>query len=162
MKGVEPSLLDKLFDDNVRQTRDGIFKRVSVEEYKDSVARDVESLLNNRRIFDEEQLKAYPECQRSLMTYGIHDFSGLSLASSFDRAYICNSLEKAISRHEGRLRQVHVELVQDQQSVGALRFSIKALLVMHPSHEPISFDAMLQSSTLQYSITRGRKSPPRL
>ena len=28
--------------------------------------------------------------------------------------------------------------------------------VLEPAREPVSFDAMLQPSTLQYSVTRGR------
>jgi type VI secretion system protein ImpF len=158
MKGFEPSLLDKLFDDNPRDAAGGMFKRLSSEEFKDSVARDVESLLNNRFVVDEALLKHFPECQRSLVTYGIHDFSGRSLASSFDRAFICNSLELAISRHEPRLIKVHVTLKQDQRSTGALRFSISALLVVHPSREPINFDALLQPATLQYSVSRTRRA----
>lgn len=158
MKGVEPSLLDKLFDDEPGKSKNGIFKRFSTEEYKDTVARDIESLLNNRFLLDEHDIKHLPECQTSLITYGIHDFSGLSLASSYDRAFICGSLEKAISRHEQRLTNVEVTLRRDQRSTGALRFSITALLMIYPSREPINFDAMLQPTTLQYSVRRSRRA----
>jgi type VI secretion system protein ImpF len=158
MKGFEPSLLDKLFDDTPRDVSHGIVKRLSLEEFKDSVARDVEGLLNNRFVVEEELLKQFPHCQRSLATYGIHDFSNRSLASSFDRAFICQSLELAITRHEPRLTNVRVLLDQGQKSTGALRFSISALLVIHPSREPINFDALLQPTTLQYSVSRSRRA----
>lgn len=158
MKGVEPSLLDKLFDEDVKHTSKGVFKQLSIEEYKDSVARDIESLLNNRCIYDEELLATYPECQRSLVTYGVRDFSNLSLASSIDRHYMCDSLENALIRHEKRLCDIKVDLKQEQQAAGALRFAITALLIVHPAHEPISFDAVLQPTTLRYSISRGRRS----
>lgn len=158
MKGFEPSLLDKLFDDAPRERGFGAAKRLSSEEFKDSVARDVEGLLNNRFVVPEDALKDYPHCQRSLATYGIHDFSGRSLASSDDRAFICRSLELAIARHEPRLTNVRVLLDKDQRTTGALRFSISALLVVHPSREPINFDALLQPSTLQYSVSRNRRA----
>ncbi len=158
MRGVEPSLLDKLFDDDIKHSKKDVFKHLSVEEFKDSVARDIESLLNNRCVYDEGALNDYPECQKSLFTYGIHDFSNFSLASSLDRDFMCRSLEQALARHEKRLRDVRIELQQDQSSAGALRFAINALLVIHPSHEPISFDAVLQPTTLQYSISRGRRA----
>ncbi len=154
---TEPSLLDKLFDDDARNPGGRVFKEFSTEEYKDSVARDIESLLNNRFMIDEELLDDLPECQRSLATYGIHDFSGLSLANSFDREFICQSLELAIARHERRLTQVQVLLSEDQQTSGALSFSINALLIIHPSREPISFDALLQPATLQYSVSPHRR-----
>lgn len=156
MKGFEPSLLDKLFDDAPRDPGVGMMKRLSLDEFKESVARDVEALLNNRFVMDEEMLKRYPHCQHSLATYGINDFSGRSLASSPDRSFICRSLELAIGRHEPRLTQVRVSLDNAQRSTGALRFSINAMLVVHPAREPVSFDALLQPSTLQYSVSRTR------
>lgn len=158
MKGFEPSLLEKLFDDAPRDAAVGAVKRLSIEEFKDSVARDVESLFNNRFAFDETVLGDYPHCQRSLVTYGIHDFSNRSLASAPDRAFICQTLERAIARHEPRLTQVRVLLDQGQSAAGALRFSISALLMIHPSREPINFDALLQPTTLQYSVSRARRA----
>lgn len=157
MKGFEPSLLDKLFDDEPRVQGHDSVRRLSLDEFKDSVARDVESLLNNRFVIDEDRLKQFPHCQRSLATYGIRDFSGRSLASSSDRTFICQSLQLAISRHEPRLTDVHVTIEQNQQSMGALRFSINAMLVVHPAREPVSFDALLQPTTLQYSVSRNRR-----
>ena len=158
MKGFEPSLLDRLFDDTPRNTTIEVLKRMSSEEFKDSVARDVEGLLNSRFVVADDILKRFPQCQRSLATYGIHDFSGRSLASSTDRSFICQSLELAITRHEPRLINVRVSLDQKQRATGALRFSISALLVVHPSREPINFDALLQPTTLQYSVSRNRRA----
>lgn len=158
MKGFEPSLLDKLFDDDPRDPTCGVLRRLTSEQYKDSVARDVEALLNNRFTVSEETLKAFPQCQKSLATYGIRDFSDRSLASSFDRAYICQTLELAISRHEPRLLNVRVELDENPYSTGALRFLISALLLSRPSSEPIVFDAMLQLNTLHYSVSRKRRA----
>jgi type VI secretion system protein ImpF len=40
--------------------------------------------------------------------------------------------------------------------VNRLNFSITALLVASSSQEPVNFDAVLQRSTLQYSINKGR------
>ena len=50
--------------------------------------------------------------------------------------------------------------VRDDNSVNRLKFSITALLVVSTSEEPVNFDALLQPSTLQYSINKaGRASP---
>ena len=91
------------------------------------------------------------------MTYGLNDFAVLSLASHNDRAFICASIRNAIARHEQRLREVSVSLELNAQSTNALYFAIRAKLVVHPAAEPVSFDAMLQASTLQYSVTRSRR-----
>ncbi|RDU95044.1 type VI secretion system baseplate subunit TssE [Trinickia dinghuensis] len=157
MKRFEPSLLDKLFDDDPRSPAPVAMRQWSLEELKGRVARDVESLLNTRIVLTEDELEKLPECQRSVLTYGLNDFAGLSLASHYDRTFICESIEQAIARHEPRLREVRVSLEVNEQSTNALYFVIRAKLVVHPAEEPVSFDAMLQASTLQYSVTRSRR-----
>jgi type VI secretion system protein ImpF len=49
-----------------------------------------------------------------------------------------------------------VKLELNEQSTSALNFAIRAVLIVHPAEEPVSFDAMLLPSTLQYSVTRSR------
>jgi type VI secretion system protein ImpF len=156
MKNFEPSLLDKLFDDEPHAPARAALRQLSIDELKNTVARDIEALLNTRIAITEEELKGLPECRRSILTYGLNDFAGLSLASYNDRMFICQSLAKAIERHETRLQQVNVTLQVNERSTSTLYFGISALLVVHPAREPVSFDALLQPSTLQYSVTRGR------
>ncbi|MCX4165008.1 MULTISPECIES: type VI secretion system baseplate subunit TssE [Paraburkholderia] len=156
MKRFEPSFLDKLFDDEPHLPASPAMRQLSLEELKATVARDVEAILNTRIALTEHELLALPECRKSVLTYGLNDFAGLSLASHYDRTFICKSIQAAIERHEPRLQQVAVTLEMSQQSTNALNFAIQALLVVHPAEEPVSFDAMLQPSTLQYSVTRAR------
>lgn len=156
MKRFEPSFLDKLFDDDPYEPASAALRQLSLEELKSTVARDVESLLNTRIAFTQAHLAALPECQCSILTYGLNDFAGMSLASHYDRVFICQSIQQAIARHEPRLQQVSVKLELNEQSTSALNFAIRAVLVVHPAEEPVSFDAMLLPSTLQYSVTRSR------
>lgn len=158
MKRFEPSLLDKLFDDDPRSPAPAAMRQLSLDELKSRVARDVEALLNTRIVLTEHDLVKLTECQRSVLTYGLNDFAGLSLASHDDRTFICESIRQAIARHEPRLRDVVVALELNGQSTNALYFGIRAKLVVHPAEEPVSFDAMLQASTLQYSVTRAGRA----
>ena len=159
MKGFEPSLLEKLFDDEPHAVAPSrVFKSMSLDQYKESVARDLEGLLNSRAGFDEAMLQDFPNCQKSLATYGLRDFSTRSLANGQDRAEICTLLEQSIARHEPRLHNVWVTLEGTHRGVGGLRFLIHALLDIEPAREPVSFDAMLQPSTLQYSVSRMRRA----
>ena len=160
MNRFEPGLLDKLFGDGPHQSAPAVVRQLSMDELKGTVARHIESLLNARITFTDEHLAGLDECQRSVLTYGLNDFAGLSLASHDDRETICKSIERAIERHERRLQQVEVKLEVNAQSTNVLCFAIKAILVVHPAAEPVNFDAMLQPSTLQYSVTRSR--PKRL
>lgn len=156
MKRFEPGLLDKLFDDDPRGQASATVRSLSLDELKNAVARDLESILNTRIALTEEMLAGLPECGQSVLTYGLNDFAGLSLASHTDRTFICQSIQRAIERHEPRLQKVKVALELNEQSTNVLNFAIQALLVVHPLQEPVNFDALLQPSTLQYSVSRTR------
>jgi type VI secretion system protein ImpF len=159
MKGFEPNLFEKLFDGGSRTSAlPVVLRRLNVDELKDSVAADVESLLNTRVNHSENSLRGFEHCQRSIATYGLNDFVGRSLFSFEDRVFICRSIENAIGRHESRLQQVHVNLVPDSQGIKMLCFSISAMLVVKPAHEPVSFDAVLHAGSLKYSVARARKA----
>ncbi|CDG83186.1 type VI secretion system baseplate subunit TssE [Janthinobacterium agaricidamnosum] len=162
MKGFTPGLFDRLMDTHIQGsstvTSSGIVTRMSIEDMKDTVARDLEALLNTRTVIPEEILKKYPECGKSIITYGLNDFAGLSLSSSDDRAYICQCLEKAIARHEPRLRNVQASLEVQEGSINRLNFAITALLVLNSAQEPVNFDAILQPSSLHYTISKARRT----
>jgi type VI secretion system protein ImpF len=157
MKGFTPGLFDRLMDVPVNGASSGTVPRLSIEDMKDSVARDLEALLNTRTVIPEGLLKRYPECGRSIVTYGLNDFAGLSLSSTDDRAFICRCLEKAIARHEPRLRNVQASLELRADSINRLNFAITALLVVSSAHEPVNFDAVLQPSSLHYTISKARR-----
>lgn len=156
MNGFAPGLFDKLMGDGGRSNTHGIVTRLTLEELKDMVARDLESLLNTRAVIHDDTLKPYPECSKSIVAYGLNDFAGMSLASTDDRAHICRCLEKAIGAHEPRLRNVRASLEIQDGSINRLNFAITALLVVNTAQEPVNFDAVLQPSTLQYSINKTR------
>lgn len=158
MNGFEPGLFDKLFDDDPTSSSSSVtLRRMSVEEMKAVVARDLESLLNTRISLREEDFDLYPQCRRSVLTYGLDDFAGMSLASHYDRVFICKSLQHAIARHETRLSQVEVALTGTRRaSNSALCFNISAVLLLPGMREPVNFDAMLQPTTLQYSVSKAR------
>lgn len=74
-----------------------------------------------------------------------------------DRQRICTGIEQAVAVHEPRLREVRVELELHRQAINALHFSIRAVLVVNPAQEPVAFDALLQPTSLQYSVSRKRR-----
>lgn len=162
MKGYTPGLFDRLLGLPNRAPGPGSSRhaaqRLTIEELKDTVARDLEALLNTRSTIEEDALKAFPECSRSMVTYGLGDFADRCLSSPTDRAAICTSIEETIACHEPRLRKVRASLDQQGDSVNRLNFSITAVLVASVSQEPVNFDAVLTPSTLQYSISKAGKT----
>ena len=153
------TLFDKLLSDTVGTTQ---VVRLNVDQVKDSVAFDLEALLNTRAVISEDLLRAYPECNRSIVSYGLTDFAGLSLVSVDDRAAVCRSLERTISRHEPRLRNVRATLELSNKSINRLNFSITASLMIQDSKEPVLFDAVLTPSSLQYAISSARHTAQRI
>ena len=153
-----PTLFERLFDDQPGSPADHLVRGWSLDQLKDSVALDVEALLNSRSAWADERLAGHAEACRSILTYGMADFVGLSLANPNDRERICASIAAAITRHEPRLRQVLVSLTPDDSTTHRLHFSIQALLVANPASEPVNFDALLQPATQQYSVSRPRRA----
>jgi type VI secretion system protein ImpF len=158
MKGFAPNLLDRLLGDHAQSVSSGTVSRLSMEQLKDSVARDLEALLNTRIGVAPEMLDAYPECRKSIISYGLIDFAGFCLSSTDDRAAICASLKAAIEQHEPRLRAVSASLEMEQGSVNRLNFVINATLQVDALAEPVNFNAVLQPSSLHYSISKAART----
>jgi type VI secretion system protein ImpF len=158
MKAYVPGLLDRLMGDHVPAAQGG---RLAVEQLKDSVARDLEALLNTRVGVSPELLAAHPEVRDSILNYGLIDFAGFCLSSSEDRAAICANLKEAIERHEPRLLNVSAELDMADGCVNRLNFIINATLNAGGGTEAVNFNAVLQPSSLHYSISKaGRPARP--
>ena len=152
MTAYVPGLLDRLMG----ETGLGGTARGAVEQLKDSLARELEALLNTRLGFPPGRFDATPELRSSILTYGLADFAGFCLSSSEDRAAICASLKDAIERHEPRLKNVSASLEREAGSVNRLHFVIHATLHMADGAEPVDFNAVLQPSNLHYAIAKER------
>lgn len=141
----QASLFDKLVSDQL----DRGFR--SVESVKESVARDVEHLLNTRlgrRIRHDD----FPNLSRSVVNYGLMDFASMSLASQEDRDRICDDIRQSILAHEPRLSRPMVTLAPQAARQQRLHFSIRATLLIEDQVEPVSFDAVLQPVSLHYRV----------
>ena len=158
MKGYPPGLLDRLLGERAQGAGNGTVSRLSMDQLKDSVARDLEALLNTRIGIAPELLDDFPECRKSIISYGLIDFAGFCLSSTDDRAAICASLKAAIEQHEPRLQEVSASLELEQGSVNRLNFVINAVLKVEASAEPVNFNAVLQPSSLHYSISKAART----
>lgn len=157
MKGTVPGLLDRLMDPR-HHAVGGVLPRMSAEQLKDSVARDLEALLNTRLALPAETFDRYPEAKKSVLNYGLIDFAGYCLSSSDERAAICASLVAAVVAHEPRLSGVTAALESEPGSVNRLNFVINGTLTLESGAEPVNFNAVLQPSSLHYAISRGART----
>ena len=146
--GFRTTLFDRLLPADAQQTQG-----LSLQELRESVATDLEDLLNSRVAKLDELIDDFPLAKKSILQFGIIDFVGLSTANPSDRDKICQSIEQSIAAHEPRLRQIKVEMLLDGHNMGSLCLSIQAYLNIHPLYEPVFFDALLKPTTQQYVIS---------
>jgi type VI secretion system protein ImpF len=144
-----PSVLDRLLDDEPGVTTEPPRSRSQVlAELKRSVHRDLRNLLNTR-----SRCRHWPpeltELERSLVNYGLPDFTGAHLASRDKRQALCRVLENVIRAALPAFQSVAVRLRDDDDEPldGTLRFHIDALLRVRPAPEPVAFDPSLELDT---------------
>jgi len=124
----------------------------TLQEMKRSVSRDIEALLNTRRELLTELPPEFQEVNHSVLTYGLPDFTSMSLNSQKDRKSIRREIETTLGLFEPRLRAIKVTVEGPKKLEHALHFRIDAMLLVEPNPEAVSFDAMLQLSTSSYQV----------
>jgi type VI secretion system protein ImpF len=144
--GLRPSILDRLLDDEPEE------KQEQLDSHFRNLQRDLEALLNTRQEALEELPPEFTEVRRSLVTYGLPDFTTFTLLSANDRNRIRRALEQAITTFEPRLERVRVILEPPRQHDQTLHFRVEALLRVEPAPKPVTFDAMLQLSTQECRV----------
>jgi type VI secretion system protein ImpF len=147
------SVLDRMIDERPRESREAPDAAPrALAQIKESVKRDLEWLLNSRQVVADlpDDLR---QIERSLLTYGLPDFTASSLSHVGDQELLRRSVEDAIRRFEPRLSRVHVALEAVRESERALRFRIDALLNVEPAPEPITFDSLLQLTTKTFVVS---------
>lgn len=150
---VTLSVLDRLIDTDPKTSSEvPITQAQSVRLLKSAVRRDLEWLLNTRRIAVEPD-ESLREVNRSLYIYGLPDFSSYSIASPKDQNKLLRVLQGTIKLFEPRLANVRI-VPLESTAVGTrtLRFRIDGLLLMDPAPEHISFDTVLKLTSGEYEV----------
>jgi type VI secretion system protein ImpF len=150
-----PSVLDRLIDDAPGAAREAAGDRGwSVVQAKAAVKRDLEWLLNSRRV--AASLPADPgHLGRSSLTYGLPDLAAFALANPADQARLRRAIEEVVERFEPRLTRVAVTLETGRDVERSVRFRIDAMLRVEPEPEPVSFDSVMRLDTQAFVIRDG-------
>ena len=155
---ITNSVLDRLLDfEPGSEVENPPSRAQSVRQLKSSVRRDLECLLNTRRIPDvpDDRLEL-GMVRESIYLYGLPDLSSLTMANSADRNLLKRIVTDAVKIFEKRLSQVRVDLV-DSTTAGSsgVRLRIDAMLRMDPVPEPISFDSVIDLKGGECRLTGG-------
>lgn len=148
---VTPSILDRLIDNEPELTQEALASRSrSLQQFKQAVKRDLEWLLNTRRI--RELPVALKELNRSIAAYGLCDFSSFNVKNADEQQRLEQELARVIKIFEPRLDDVIVILEPIRENERALHFRIDARLRLEPAPEPVSFDTVLRLDSGRYLI----------
>lgn len=157
---VQPSVLDRLTDDDPRSTADPrVSYAESLRQFKASVQRDLEWLLNTRRNFQAppDELE---ELDQSVYNFGIPDITSMSRDSQESRMRLLQQVEDALQTFEPRLANVKIAMVESagekEHSRRELRFVVEATLRLDPTPEHVVFDTVLHFSSGQIDVSGGR------
>ncbi|MDU8417452.1 type VI secretion system baseplate subunit TssE [Pseudomonas syringae] len=148
-----PSLLDRLLDDRPHQSVESSSQRLSsLADYKASIVRDLEILVNTRQSLVANELEGFANLSGTILDYGMPDFTSRSVLDPQDRLLIQRQLEKAISVGDRRFRSVKVQLLAQQTGQRMLTFRVDAVLRLQDVSRQVSFDAVLQVNTQEYKV----------
>ena len=116
-------------------------------EVRESVCRELEKLFNTRCPVSRIRLR---ERERTVIDYGLPDFSSQSASSGEDQTRLADEIREAISVYEPRLCEVSVSIEVDTRKENRLLVKIAAVLVTESVREAVSFP--LLKSEDQWSI----------
>src|SRR5690348_8460312 len=123
-QGLLPSILDRLIDREPKVSTEPPAGRAQLlEQLKESVKRDLEWLLNTKQSIVQLPAGA-GHLARSLLSYGVPDFTTASLTLSRDQDQLRRAIEETIRLFEPRLLDIQVSLVEGHESERRLRFRI--------------------------------------
>jgi type VI secretion system protein ImpF len=133
---LQPSLLDRLTDDDREQSQESRDKRIlSPARLRECVRRDLTWLLNTTHLAALQDLTEQPEVERSVLNYGMPDFAGRT-ASSVDVRAMERTISRVIAEFEPRLLKssvkVRVIADPDRMNHNAMCFQIEAELWAQP------------------------------
>lgn len=100
---LQPSLLDRLVDENPEQLNESRNKRImNVSKLRDCVIRDIGHLLNTHYMEGNTELEDYDEVRSSVLNYGISGLTGFSM-HNIDVHSAERSIRQAIINYEPRI-----------------------------------------------------------
>ena len=149
---ITPSVLDRLLDYEPELSTESQKSRSrSLRELKQSMCRDLEWLMNTRRLVDEVP-ELLEEVNKSIAVYGLPDFTGMGAKDPAQQKKLVKSIESALNIFEPRLQDLRVTLEPINETERILRFRIEASLDIDPMPEPVVFDTIIQLGSSEIKV----------
>jgi type VI secretion system protein ImpF len=158
---LQPALLDRLADNAPDKSAEARDRRViSPRELHESVKRDLAWLLNSPNLETTEDLEEYPEAAKSVINYGVPDFSGRSVTAE-DIPAMQRALRDAILTFEPRILakslEVDVKIATDSMDHNTLTFVLRGELWAHPIPLELFLQTDVDLDTGNVSVIDGER-----
>jgi len=152
-KKLRPSILDRLLDDEPHnQAEQDPGQHQLVKQLRNSVRRDLETLLNTRYyvIKPPDELV---EVDKSLLNYGLPDLATINISDAKKRDEFTAMLQATLIEYEPRFKSVKVSYIDNKDDTDrTLRFRIDAVIYADPLPQVVVFDSILESVTRTVSV----------
>jgi type VI secretion system protein ImpF len=154
---LQPSLLDRLADDEPAKNEESREKRViSAARLRDCVTRDISWLLNCVNLGLDEQLSDYPDVARSVINFGIPDLTGTALAG-VDAHVLQRQIREALLAFEPRLTpstlRVTVQTDVKRMDHKSLIFNIESEMWAQPIPLNLYLKTEVDLETGKFNVT---------
>ncbi len=136
---LQPSLLDRLRDDEPRKLKETSQQRVlSLRQLREAVLRDLTSLFNAGNLTSIQPLDDFPLVSHSVLNYGFPELAGKTV-SDLDAFELERMLRQVICDYEPRILRntlkVKAVVSEDQMTHNAITFEIEGALWAQPAPE---------------------------
>ncbi|WP_425641705.1 type VI secretion system baseplate subunit TssE [Marinomonas gallaica] len=122
-------------------------------QYKDSVMRDLQDLLNSRC----RSLNPFSEVKGDvLLTYGVTDFAHINISSLSGRDELRRKIQETLRLNEPRLSDINVTLSEEKSDTNSLGFCIKARLMFYGESEAVMITALFEPALKMFNFRSGR------
>jgi len=154
---LQPSLLDRLTDDEPGKQQESRDKRVlSPRQLRRSVIRDLEWLLNSTDLASVQNLSAYPHAIDSVINYGLPELAGKNV-SGLEVGTLERILRRAIQRFEPRILRdsLRIRVVVDESlmSHNAIQFDIQGELWGQPMPQQLYLKTQVDLESGGFEVT---------
>ena len=109
---------------------------ISRAELQVSVAREIGALLNTRI---DPAVDAIDPAERTVVDYGLPDFTALAAVSGADTSRLARAAERAIAAFEPRLARPRVDVVIEKTTRDSVTFVISGMLIVDSVPESFTF-----------------------
>jgi type VI secretion system protein ImpF len=154
---LQPSLLDRLTDDNPERRRETLDQQtLSMQQLRRAVLRDLAWLLNTTNLVATDDLDGAPLATKSTINFGIPSFAGL-IGTGSKLSGLETGIADAIRAFEPRIRpdtlKVRLRPPEDNEPAAAITFEIEGELWAQPVPQQLFLETTIELETRMAVVT---------